>query len=256
MSIYSSVSFAAQGCVIKVGWMERPSYQYADKRKRPQGFDIDYMRAVGKDLSCDIEFRRLPWIRQTKEMKAGSIDLLLGVFKTGKSSGTMALSDSYRNDPVGFYVHKSDVKLIGRKSISQLMEGNFRLGIIGHDTKSIEVARLLKKPRYQRKISKIKSAQALLRNLNRKLINGGMLHSAEVDYLHSINDPMVRDLKLIPHLSFTKPVHFITGRDAPRGFDFLKTINGSIKRLESKGITNQLLRKHVPSDFEILIQEK
>jgi len=50
--IFSATAFAKNQCTIKVGWMERPSYQYADKHGKPQGFDIEYMKAIAKDLSC------------------------------------------------------------------------------------------------------------------------------------------------------------------------------------------------------------
>lgn len=68
MAALTSSVYANPTCEIKAGWMERPSYQYADRRGNPQGYDIAYIKALAKEMNCSAKFIRMPWFRQDKEM--------------------------------------------------------------------------------------------------------------------------------------------------------------------------------------------
>ncbi len=244
-------SWAVQECVMNVGWMERPSYQYADKRNKPQGFDIDYVKELSKDLSCEIVFRRMPWFRQDKEMLAGRIDILLGALSTGQEDNQIIVSDSYRQDPIGYYVLTKNFDTVLDKNITEILNEGAKLGLITHDTRSEEIHKLMGKPFYNNRIFLIESAQALLRNLNLNMIDGVMLHASEIDYLRMVNNPLVKNIKLVPHLSFMKKAHLISGTKSPLGAEFMTRVNTSIQRLKDNGVTNKLLMKHVPSHFKI-----
>lgn len=231
--------------------MERPSYQYVAKNGEPEGFDIAYIHALSKELNCSATFKKMPWFRQDKEMVAGRIDLLLGALPSGVTPDLIRVSVSYRQDPIGFYVHKKDVSKTLNKRVIDLLNDGFLLGTISHDTHSPEVLKLKTNERFKGRIFPIHSAKALLRNLKRKMINAIMLHSAEVDYLKQKNSPLVKDIVLIPSLSFTTPAHLIMGKNSPLGADYIKVINEGIKALEDKGITKALVEKHAPSHLLI-----
>lgn len=244
---FNAKSLANDKCKISVGWMERPSYQYAKLSGTPAGFDIAYMRALAKELNCAVTFKKMPWVRQDKEMVAGRLDILLGALPNGVTPDLIRVSDNYRKDPIGFYVHKRDAEKVEGKSITELLDDGFLLGTVSHDTHSPEVLKLQKKVRYKGKIFPVESAKALLRNLNRKMIRAVMLHSAEVDYLKEKKNPLVKDLLLIPTLSFTRDAHLIMGRDSPLGSQYIKTIDRGIAALKKQGIAGKLIEQYVPS---------
>ncbi|MCG7530425.1 transporter substrate-binding domain-containing protein [Psychrobium sp. MM17-31] len=245
---------AQEKCAISAGWMERPSYQYAKRNGKPDGFDIAYMKALAKELNCSIVFKKMPWFRQDKEMVAGRLDFLLGALPSGETPELIRVSSEYRQDPIGFYVHKSDVHKIENKSITQLLDDGFMLGTIAHDTHSPEVLNLIKKPRYKARIFPVESTKALLRNFKRKMLGAIMLHAAEVDYMRQKKDPFVKDLVLIPQLSFTRPAHLILGRDSSLGADYIHTVNQGIAALNEKQIPQKLIQKYVPSHQVINIK--
>lgn len=238
---------AQEECVMSAGWMERPSYQYAKRNGKPDGFDIAYMKALAKELNCTIIFKKMPWFRQDKEMLAGRLDFLLGALPSGETPELIRVSSEYRQDPIGFYVHKSDVHKTKNKSITQLLDDGFMLGTVTFETHSPEVLKLLKKPKYQARIFPVESTKALLRNFKRKMLSSIMLHSAEVDYLRQKNDPLVKDLALISELSFTRPAHLILGRESPLGPEYINTINQGITALNEQQIPQKLIEKYVPS---------
>ncbi|MGB0899816.1 MAG: substrate-binding periplasmic protein [Psychrobium sp.] len=242
---------AQENCRMSAGWMERPSYQYAKRNGQPDGFDIAYMKALAKELGCDITFKKMPWIRQDKEMLAGRLDFLLGALPSGVTPELIRVSTGYRKDPIGFYVHKNDLNKVSNKSITQLLNDGFLLGTVSHDTHSPEVLSLQKKFNYNKKIFPVKSASGLLRNIQRKLINAVMLHSAEVDYLRSKKSPLVKDLELVPHLSFSMNAKLVMGKSSSLGADYIKTIDQGIKSLKEKGIAQQLVERYTPSHLLI-----
>lgn len=250
-----SKAFSAEECLLKVGWMERPSYQYADRAGRPQGFDIDYIKALAKDLKCEIKLLKMPWKRQDGEMLEGNIDILLGARGARgvkNTSKVIIVSDGYRQDPIGFYIRKDSLPLVQVKNLTELMATDFKLGVVAHDFRTDELASLMKSARTKRKIHLVKGIKGLLRNLDKGLIQGVLLHSAEIDYLRSKNNPYVKDIVLVPNLSFTDDVYLISGTKSEFGSRRMKDINQSILQLKKSGLVEILMRKHVPSHFEII----
>ena len=57
-----------------------PPYEYLDERGRPAGYNIDVMRAIGAELGLELEFRLAPWTEVMRQMEAGEIDVLGGMF--------------------------------------------------------------------------------------------------------------------------------------------------------------------------------
>ncbi|MCG7530424.1 transporter substrate-binding domain-containing protein [Psychrobium sp. MM17-31] len=247
-SIASSANAeSTEKCELKVGWMERPSYQYKKRSGQPTGFDIEYVKLIGKELGCEVNFRYIPWMRQIKELADGKLDLLLGTVPSGADLGVYVLTDVYRKDPMGFYRLKSNPSVGELKSLTEVVRAGFRFGFNFHDIRTPEMEKLRVSPGADGKVMTQKNAKGLLRNLNQKHIDGVILHSAEVDYLKSINDPLVKDIVLVPHLSFHKSVAMVSATTADRGLEIVNKVNSAIKVLKENGSQEKLVKKFAPS---------
>jgi len=184
-------------------------------------------------------------------MLAGRLDILLGAITTGESDDVILISDSYRQDPLGFYVLKSNIKKFENETITSLVRNGFKLGLLSHDHRSEELVKMIGYAKKTKNIPIMTRVKALLRNINNGILEGVIVHSAEVDYLKHKNDPLVDDLMLVPHLSFSTNVSMIMGVESPLGKGFIHRINDSIKRLKATGTHKKLLHQHVPTHFTL-----
>lgn len=251
-SLWSTVSYGSDSCQLKVGWMERPSYQYKKLSGKPAGFDIEYIQRLTKQFNCEVSFRHMPWIRQAKELELGNIDLMLGAIFTAGDSEIYLLSDVYRRDPMGFYTLKSNQDIVKMKTVTEVFENGFKFGLTDYDIRTQELTDLVSSPKTKGKISMVKNIKGLLRNLQLRRLEGVLLHSAEVDYLRKTKDPLVKDLVLVPHLSFSMPVAMVVRKKANGSQQLIDNINKSIAKLKNNGSHEELLKEFVPSHFDIL----
>lgn len=171
----------------------------------------------------------------------------------GSDPHLIVVSKAYRRDSLGFYVNKDSVRHTEVDSMTALLANDYKLGLIRHDSKTDELYKLLKRPRTKSKIFLQHNTVGMLKNLKNKRVDGVILHSAEIDYLRgkNKNNPLIKDIVLVPHLSFSTPSHIILGAASPLGKSFMDKIDDGIEVLKSNGTQNKLLKEYVPSHFVI-----
>jgi len=59
-----------------------PPFEYLNKRNFPEGFDIDIIKAVAKQMGFKIDIKLDSWHTVRDEIEQGEIDVLLAMFKT------------------------------------------------------------------------------------------------------------------------------------------------------------------------------
>jgi diguanylate cyclase (GGDEF)-like protein/putative nucleotidyltransferase with HDIG domain len=69
-----------------------PPYSFLDEDGNPAGFNIDLIRALGNILGYNIEIKLDTWSNTMKDLEAGEIDLVTGMFKSDKRSKTFSFS--------------------------------------------------------------------------------------------------------------------------------------------------------------------
>jgi PAS domain S-box-containing protein len=68
---------AAQGRPLVYGGdRDFPPYEYLDEHGRPQGFNVELVRAVGRELGRPVEIRLSPWHEVVSRVDAGGVDLV------------------------------------------------------------------------------------------------------------------------------------------------------------------------------------
>lgn len=55
-------------------------YEFINEYNHADGFDIDIIKAIGKEINATIEFKPGSWLSVKKELESGEIDLLAGMF--------------------------------------------------------------------------------------------------------------------------------------------------------------------------------
>jgi len=53
-----------------------PPYEYLDEHRRPQGFNVELVRAIGREMGRPVEIRLWPWHEVLARLDAGEVDLV------------------------------------------------------------------------------------------------------------------------------------------------------------------------------------
>lgn len=120
---------ATPACDLIMGWDPWEPYQYLTPDNHVRGLDIDLITAIAKEAGCTIKFVQNDWMNLLKGIRAGSVDLLGGASKTASREEFAYFSASYRHESFVLYVKSDKVEAYSDKSLAQLIEEKFRLGV-------------------------------------------------------------------------------------------------------------------------------
>ncbi len=80
---FCSYAFAGDsGVLIIKGDYNYPPYEYLNENNLPDGFNVEIMKAVAKDMGMEIRIELDTWYKVRAEIEEGKIDALLGMYQT------------------------------------------------------------------------------------------------------------------------------------------------------------------------------
>jgi len=119
----------AEQCTLKYGWDPWEPYQYLTPEDEVKGLDIELVTAMAKGAGCNVEFVQDNWVNLLNGIRNGSIEMLGGATIT-EARGKFALfSDNYRHESFLLYIRTDEPLPGGGTTLSELLEGGFRLGV-------------------------------------------------------------------------------------------------------------------------------
>jgi two-component system sensor histidine kinase EvgS len=83
---FAELQLPAKQRLIVGGDVNFPPYEYLDKKGKPTGFITELTRAIAVETGLDIEIRLGPWDEVVKQLVAGDIDIIQGMFYSSKRS--------------------------------------------------------------------------------------------------------------------------------------------------------------------------
>jgi polar amino acid transport system substrate-binding protein len=116
-------------CHLSMGWDPWPPYQYITPEDEVKGLEIDLVNAMAREAGCDISFVQDNWMNLLDGIRDGRIDMLGGATKTQSRESYAIFSDNYRDESFHLYVRSDDIEKFAGKSLKELLEGEFKLGI-------------------------------------------------------------------------------------------------------------------------------
>jgi len=123
------VALAAASCNLKMGWDPWEPYQYLSLDDEVKGLEVDLIHAMANEAGCDITFVQDNWMNLLTGIRNGSIDMLGGATKTKSREMFARFSDSYRHESFLLYVRVGESENFADRSLKELLEDGFRLGI-------------------------------------------------------------------------------------------------------------------------------
>ncbi len=116
-------------CALTVGWDPWEPYQYLTPDNQVRGLEIDLISSIAKEASCTITFIQNDWMRLLKGIRNGSIDMLGGASKTASREEFAYFSTPYRHESFVLYIRAEQKNEFAGKTLKQLLENKFKLGV-------------------------------------------------------------------------------------------------------------------------------
>jgi polar amino acid transport system substrate-binding protein len=133
----------AQNCQFILGFDVWEPYQYVDVGDRVGGLDIELVAAVVESMDCKLTYQQGTWVELLKALKEGEVDILLGASKTEAREQFAFFSNAYRMEEFSLYIRKDDKLRAGYKTLSEFIENESRIGIVGDYVYGEDVSTLL-----------------------------------------------------------------------------------------------------------------
>ncbi len=92
---FAELQLPAKQRLIVGGDVNFPPYEYLDKRGNPTGFITELTRAIAVETGLDIEVRLGPWDQVVKQLAAGEIDIIQGMFYSSERSQQFDFGSSH-----------------------------------------------------------------------------------------------------------------------------------------------------------------
>ncbi len=124
-----SLGSGVNACELRMGWEPWKPYQYRNEEGDLKGLDIELMKAVTRQMGCDLTLVERPWKRHLRDLREGRVDLAAGADYSERRADYARFSDAYRTETVRLFVRAGEVAHYQLDTLSDVTEGNFRLGI-------------------------------------------------------------------------------------------------------------------------------
>lgn len=149
----SQVAFSPQAqCHLRAGFSEWMPYQSISESGKASGLQIDLIRNIVKNVGCSVEFIELNSAESIEQVRQGKLDFIFSATVTEERKKFANFSKAYRNELIVFYVTKNFEKTCREKSLVELLESGFRLGLQRKSFYGDEVLEIQNNPKLNNRI--------------------------------------------------------------------------------------------------------
>ncbi len=120
---------AAKVKPVKVGWELWYPYQYKDNNEQLIGVDVSILNAIAKQMSAELFYEELPWKRHLRYIKTGQSDIAMGSSKTKAREAYAYFTQPYRLEEIKLFVLKEKAETMQLKSLADVMNSQYILGV-------------------------------------------------------------------------------------------------------------------------------
>jgi polar amino acid transport system substrate-binding protein len=124
-----SVKINNPSCELTMGWDPWEPYQYLAPDNQVKGLEIELITSIAKNAGCSLKFVQDDWVHLLAGIKDGTVDILGGASKAASREAFAQFSAPYRHESFVLYVRSGQLEALSDKSLKQLLDNKFRLGV-------------------------------------------------------------------------------------------------------------------------------
>ena len=163
---------AVASCELILGWDPWEPYQYLTPDNQVKGLEIELIQSMASQVGCSVKFEQGEWVDLLESLQLGKIDMLGGASKTEAREIFAHFSIPYRHESFILYLLTENIERYAEKSIFELMDEKFRLGITEDYIYGDAIAVIQDKEIYQSQIVTVPITEVNYYNLIQNNIDG------------------------------------------------------------------------------------
>lgn len=162
----------ASGCALRFVWTELPPYQTLGPDGKPAGIDIELVEEIGRRMPCSIQWELAPRPRALLLVQEGKVDGVVGVARTAEREVFGTFSHPVREGRNVLIVRKGVTSRFTFKSLTELADSNFRLGVVPGSRYSQEFEDLTRSGALADNVIAVQNGESAMAMLMRDRIDG------------------------------------------------------------------------------------
>jgi polar amino acid transport system substrate-binding protein len=119
----------AQSHEFSVGWELWYPYQFHNDANMLTGVDIEVFNLIVNKAEMSVSYVELPWQRHLMYINSGMVDIAFGASHTVEREKTAYFSIPYRKELVRLFVRKGTKQSIKLKTLSDLIDNDYLIGV-------------------------------------------------------------------------------------------------------------------------------
>ncbi len=238
-----NTAIADSACILTMGWEPWRPYQYLNKKNQLTGLDIELIQAVVINMGCKLKFEKMPWKRLLKQAKDGKVDLVSGATITEERKKWAYFSNPYRTETMGVFVRKNNSSKYPFKSIADITQSKFNLGINSGVYYGSLFKKLMKDPKFKKRIQVVTNYKQNVPKLLLGRIDGFIANVISgVDELRVKN--VLDKVELHPMIVSSTTNSVILSKKSVK-FEMVDKFNKSLSELKQSGKYEKILNKYL-----------
>lgn len=224
---------------LTVSWEPWPPYQISREDTSPTGIDIELIKAIADEVGCEVEFVKLPWKRQLRQIKKGKVDLTAAANYTKERDKFAHYSEPYLDFESILWVNSADSTQY--TSLKHFLENGKRLGVTQGWTYGEKADDLIASEEYGKQIDENSKVKLNIRMTGAKRVDGTLGNRYTVAY--SAKENGVRDkIRRTDVVVQSSPIHIIFSEQTVSE-ETVDTWNSAIEKLREEGKIRELTQQ-------------
>lgn len=225
---------------LRVGWDDWPPYHYQGDDGVMQGFAVEVLHAVMRDLDCEVIYRPRPWRRQLQEIQIGEADIAMEAYYNEERAEYAFFSDAYSPSQVRLWTLPQPSLTGG--NLGTLLGNGFLLGI----TKDFFYGPEFEPYRQHKNVQIVLSEPMNYAKLQKGRIDGFL-----GDWLATTwglkHHHLSQKIKAAPIPIYSAPTFFMFSKQSVRPA-FVTAFNQALRHMKKRGEYQQLLDRYTRAD--------
>lgn len=237
--------YKVDDCQLTMGFDIWEPYQFMDVGDQVRGLDVEIAQALANKMNCELHFTQATWVDLLRYLQEGDVDMLMGASRTSEREQYAFFSEPYREEQFVVFVRSEEQRHFNGMSLEELLDSEYRLGIVDSYYYGDDFQRLYEQEREQmddpRFVSAMMSEFNLVRLLDRDI--DGFIEDPVVGHSLIRRKGLgeyigVSDIKLS-----SSEVYIMLSRENLDD-DMLESVNNALEAIQSSGEHDAIMERY------------
>ena len=224
-----------------VGWELWYPYQYHNNQQKLVGLDFDIFNAIIKESNLNVKFTEIPWKRHLQYIKTGKMDMAMGSSHSPEREETAYFSLPYRFEKVNLFVKKGMADKIKLKTLSNLSNSDYMIGVEGGYFYGEEYKELITTKAFYTHINDVIDLEQNVALLLKGHIDGFLVDPVTMKAFAE-KYSLQGEFEVHPLKIYQDNIHIMLSRKSCTR-ETLNTINKAINKLNKSGVIARIINR-------------